>query len=121
MRTRNDGKKQLKQCNLDPCPSWSPWSPCIAPCGPGHQTRSSSDGKIEVRSCQVQRCDVDELILVSSEGDSADVLSDYMGLYKLMPQSHNNAPAYESLHTLPGKQQNYIYNQVGYYHFHPTI
>jgi len=111
-RTRNDGEKQLKECNLDPCPSWSPWSPCIAPCGPGHQTRSSSDGKIEVRPCQVQRCDADELILVSSEGDSADYLSDFMGLYKLMPQSHNNAPAYESLHTLPGKQQNYLYYQM---------
>ena len=61
-------------------------------------------------SCEVTKCsEVPAMILVSSDGNTADFQGDKIGLYELMSVKHNNAPAYRQLHNVTGTQPHYIY------------
>ena len=50
-----------------------------------------------------------EMILISSNGDLAEYEGNAMGLYQVMERKYNKASAYKQLHTLPGRQGQFIY------------
>ena len=50
-----------------------------------------------------------EMILISSNGDLAEYEGNAMGLYQVMEKKYNKASAYKQLHTLPGRQGQFIY------------
>lgn len=37
--------------------TWGKWSECSQPCGPGHMTRKSSEGKVETKDCKIKDCE----------------------------------------------------------------
>jgi len=37
--------------------TWGKWSDCSQPCGPGHMTRKSSEGKVETKDCTIKECE----------------------------------------------------------------
>ena len=110
----NTISKKLQELTCDErerkicCDSTITWSFCSAPCGPGFQTRSNKTGVPDVKSCAVGTCGAEELIYVSSIGESPDFAGNVMGLYKLSSY-HNNAPAYKQLHNVPGTKPWFIY------------
>ena len=88
--------------------SWGQWSSCNTPCGPGQRIRSSSNGEVQVKECELRRCDQGELLLVTSTGDAPDHWGSYMGLYQLI-QQYNQSPAYRQVHNIIGTKAAYIY------------
>ena len=56
----------------------------------------------------------DEMILVTSNGDSADYQGQLFGLYQQMETQFNNASVYKQLHNVTGTQGFYIYLMNGY-------
>ena len=57
--------------------------------------------------CKPSYPPADEIILVTSNGDSADYFGNSMGLYQLMEEQFNNAPVYKQLHNK--SRGDYIY------------
>ena len=61
--------------------------------------------------CKPSSRTADEIILLTSNGGSADYYGSSMGFYQRMEKPFNNAPAYKQLHnvTVIGSQGEYIY------------
>ena len=72
-------------------------------------TTTSAASKTTTTTTTTTTVPASELILVTSNGNSPDYVGNVMGLYKLMSRRHNNAPAYQQLNTVSGKQSRYIY------------
>jgi hypothetical protein len=49
--------------------TWGKWSECSQPCGPGHMTRKSSEGKVETKDCKVKDCEEKKECKVGEWGD----------------------------------------------------
>lgn len=56
-----------------------------------------------MKFCRTGSCNRDELLYVSTTGDSAAYVGPYFGLYHRISQYHNNAPVYRQLSTVNGE------------------